>query len=221
MNRKELKALLQYAKRMGYMKFPFMDVKASYEKDFKLYKRPKTSVLTVETPKRNRMSFIQMEDLRNILRRKKEGIAEMLTGFDIQATIVIGGSLSLKFQMREFYDREFHDVDFIITPATKYDRETLFCVFSTLNKAGLGYFCDSYNTKKSSFILGQLRFAGIEHPVNLIVKEECEVLPFEHIRDFNNPWEVFAAKRKYIQEDRAKERLSRRYKDIIDLYKIS
>lgn len=215
MNRNYLNGLCFFAKKRGYQNLPVEEVLHLFKASLierKGYKRPKIKAERIKYPKLP-LTWVQMDWMLKSILTRKDAIAEMLKKFGISADICIGGSLSLKYQVPEMRDRNFHDVDLIISPASEDDRAKLKDFLHLMVKAGLATNCSHYYTLESaSYHMGTLHLCGKQCPVNILIdKNIC--LPFRCTDIFNAPSEVIQAKLEYNKGSRAK-----RSKDLIDLY---
>lgn len=215
MKTRNIKSIIAFAQSRGMMAMPVVEVIEAFN-NMKHYRRPTTKMHVVKYPKMAWSWCVMYTFLRN-LKQRKEGIAELLESLGINASIAIGGSLSLKYQLPQFYNREFHDVDMIIHPNTPEDRNKLRKALKALIHAGVCKSCSAYYDTSSSFMMGEIGFRGKKYPVNLIIGKTND-LPFE-LPDtlFNSVSEVFEAKKEYIKVYKDKERCVRA-KDLIDLY---
>lgn len=216
MDKAYLKALCEYAERKGFQRLSAETVIGLF-KNRKSYMAPAIKLKQVKYPKMP-MSWVAMDDMLKMLISRKEAIEKILKGLGVDIEeIVIGGSLSLKYQLPEFRDRAFGDVDFIISVSNENEIKKLRSVYSTLYQAGVGYFCNTYHEKNPSFMLGEFYWAGEKHPINLVLAD-MPIRPFRSTHVFNSPYEVFEAKRKYIKDSK-KRSVCIRWKDYIDIYK--
>lgn len=219
MNKNYLNGLCFFAKKRGYQNLSVIEVLEAYQahlSELKIYRVPRVKVTSVEYRKRP-LSWSQMNDILQKIICRKDAIAEMLKAFNIDADICIGGSLSLKYQMRAMRDRDFHDVDFIVTPASDTERGKLREFMHLMVKAGLASYSAAYYTDKcNSFVMGSMRLFGRECPINIIISKNI-CLPFRTNEVFNAPYEVVEAKKQYLR-DAGSRKYYTRAKDIIDLY---
>jgi hypothetical protein len=216
MKTKNIKTIIAFAQSRGMMAMSVVEVIKALN-NMKPYRRPITRVHVIKYPKMA-WSWCTMETFLRNLKQRKEGIAELLKSFGINASIEIGGSLSLKYQLPQFYDREFHDVDMVIHPRTLEDMDKLRAAIRTLIHVGVCKSCSAYYNTSNSFMMGEIGFRGNRYPVNILIGKIND-LPFEFPNSiFNSPYEVFEAKKAYIKASMAKEKC-KRAKDIIDLYK--
>lgn len=215
MNKNYLKGLCIFAKKRGYQNLSVMEVLEAYQahlSELKIYRAPRVKITPVEYRKRP-LSWSQMNDILQKIICRKDAITEMLKAFNIDTDICIGGSLSLKYQVPEMRDRDFHDVDLIISPASEDDRAKLKDFLHLMVKAGLATNCSHYYTRESvSYHMGTLHLCGKKCPVNILIGKDI-YLPFRCTDIFNAPSEVIQAKLEYNKGSRAK-----RPKDLIDLY---
>lgn len=216
MDKVYLKALCEYAERKGFQKLP-VEMVINYFRSRKRYTAPIARVTNVGYPKRP-MSWIEMDSLLKQIISRKNAIQQILESLGVSINeIVIGGSLSLKYQLPQFSDRSFHDIDLIITVRDEGQLPKLKDAFNTLIKAGLGFYCQKYYNENSSFMLGNLWAGCQNHPINLVISDRPP-MPFRKSSVFNDPSEVIAAKKEYIKQSK-KGNHRPRYKDFIDIYK--
>ena len=215
MKTKNIKTIIAFAQSRGMMAMPVIEVLRAFS-NMKHYRRPITRVHVVKYPKMA-WSWCVMDTFLRNLKQRKEGIAELLKSFGINASVAIGGSLSLKYQLPQFYNREFHDVDMIVHPNTPGDGTKLRKALKALIHAGVCKSCSAYYDTSNSFMMGEINFKGKKYPVNIIIGKTND-LPFE-LPDtlFNSVYEVFEAKKEYLKAYKNKDRCVRA-KDLIDLY---
>lgn len=214
MTRKDLESLIAFAKATNNMHSSVEEVLGVIN-NLKPYRSPRTKVIRVYYP-RKRLSFIQMETLKKELQNKRNGILSLFKAFGIKASVQVGGSLSLKFQS-SLWDRDFHDVDMIVTPVSITDRNKLRVAMNALVNAGLAKANSRYYVSEcSNYTMGTFLW-GKDLPVNILISDVF--YPFINERLFNHCCEVVAAKRQYIKDAR-KKGVVPRWKDLIDLYRL-
>lgn len=210
MTSKGLKDLFAFAKVKGLTSMS--EIVEEFMKT-KRYRRPKVEIY-LEMYKKREMSYAEMQEFINCVIKRKERIHKIFNDHGIECNIVIGGSLSLRYQCSAFSNRDFHDVDLIVYPSSEEAKKKLQSFLIGLMSIGL---CEStsemYIESSTSFMLGQLKFHCESFPVNIIIGETKYMLPFEIKKNFNSPYEVIEAKILYIQNAG-----SMRTKDIIDYY---
>lgn len=196
MNPKNLKDLFAFAKVKGLTSI--IEITEAFMKT-KRYRRPKVEI-NVEMYKKREMSYAEMQEFVDRVIKRKERIHKIFNDHGIECNIVIGGSLSLRYQCVAFSNRDFHDVDLIVYPSSKEAKKKLQSFLIGLMSVGL---CDStseaYIESSTSFMLGKLVFYGEEFPVNVIIGEVRHLLPFAVKENFNLACEVINAKFDYIR----------------------
>lgn len=214
MKTRNIKTIIAFAQSRGMMAMSVTEVIKAFG-NMKYYHRPRVRVQEYKCSK-CQLSWEQMNDLLNIILERKKGISKLLDKFEINASIVIGGSLSLKYTMKNFIGRDFHDVDLIINPSSEEDKTKLRKVLQLLIAAGTCK-CNAryYTVESCSFELGnEIEVLGKSLPVNIIIGEIGAYLPH---KVFNSPHKVFKAKEEYIKRSRAIGTLPRP-KDLLDIY---
>ena len=214
MERKDLNLLIEFAEATNNRHSSVEEVLRVIN-SLKAYRSPRTKVVRVNYP-RKRYSFIEMEILKSGLQKKRDAIVDLFKRFDIDASVQVGGSLSLKFQTT-LWDRDFHDIDMIVTPVTTTDRNKLRVAMHALVEAGLAKANSRYYvTECDNYVMGNFHWVK-DIPVNVIISKE--ICPFASMSLFNPVYEVVAAKCQYIK-DAHKKGVTPRWKDIIDLYRL-
>lgn len=107
--------------------------------------------------------------------------------------VVIGGSYALKYQLRNFWNREVSDYDFIVYPRDEADRVRILRMLATMKDLGLihGGYYGEYAYKfgwlmgKQVEVLVSDKFAGgivsmYESPQRIKEVKECWVLKFKN-----------------------------------------
>lgn len=210
MTPKNLKDLLAFAKVKGLTSV--IDVMNAFNKA-KMYRHPRVTIELVEYKKR-KMTHKHMDTLINRTINKKERIHKIFCEHGVNCNIVIGGSLSLKWQCQEFSDRDFHDIDLIVYPRSEGDRQRLQSFLIDLIAVGACHSTSEiYVEASTSFMFGELKFCGECFPINIIIGETRCLPPFGIIVNFNCASEVIEAKLNYI-----KNTGHARLKDYVDCY---
>lgn len=214
MERKDLNLLIEFAEATNNRHSSIEEVLRVIN-SLKPYRSPRAKTVRVYYP-RKKLSFIQMETLKEELQNKRNGIVALFKAFEIEASVQVGGSLSLKFQTN-LWDRDFHDIDMIVTPASMTDRNKLRVAMNALVDAGLAKANSRYYVSEcNNYTMGTFLW-GKDLPVNILISDVF--YPFRNERLFNHCCEVVAAKRQYIKDAR-KKGVAPRWKDLIDLYRL-
>lgn len=196
MNPKNLKDLFAFAKVKGLTSMS--EIVEEFMKT-KMYRRPRVEIY-LEMYRKREMSYEHMQKLVDRIIQRKDRLHKLFGEHGIECNIVIGGSISLRYQCKEFSNRDFHDIDLIVYPSSEEAKKKLQSFLIGLMSIGL---CSStsemYIESSTSFILGQLKFYGELFPVNIIIGETKYPLPFEIEKHFNSPQEVIDAKLNYIE----------------------
>lgn len=196
MNPKNLKDLFAFAKVKGLTSMS--EIVEEFMKN-KMYRRPRVEIY-LEMYRKREMSYEHMQKLVDRIIQRKERLHKIFNDHGIECNIVIGGSISLRYQCKEFSNRDFHDVDLIVYPSSEESKKKLQSFLIGLMSVGL---CNStsevYIESSTSFMLGKLVFYGEEFPVNIIIGEIRHLLPFTVKENFNLACEVIRAKLDYIR----------------------
>lgn len=209
MNGIHLPSLCKFAEARGLQKASVIEVLIALQ-SMKRYRCPRTKIESVKYPRQS-LSWMQMDDILKTVLRRKDAISSLFERAGIKADIVIGGSMSLKYQ--GLTDRAFSDIDFIVHAYNAQDKEALKKFMLLLTNAGAAKNCAAYYPmKSSSFMMGSIRLCGKDHPINILISNEYAG-PFSS-NVFNSPCEVVNAKMQYYKKG------CRRGKDLIDLYRI-
>jgi hypothetical protein len=215
MKTRNIKTIIAFAQSRGMMAMPVVEVINKLQ-SMKCYHRPRVKVEILHTPKLQ-LSWMTMEILLGKVKERMDAVSKLFESWNIHMSIVIGGSMALKYQMPQFMDRDLHDLDFIVTPYTEDDFKNLHKALQTMVAAGICQCSTHYYNNCHSFVLGSFWFKGKELPVNIILNTED--MPFAPVGTFNPPYAIFDAKRKYVKAAKAIGKRPRT-KDLIDLYKI-
>lgn len=199
MTPKDLKNLFAFAKVKGLTSMS--EIVEEFMKT-KRYRRPRVEIY-LEMYRKREMSYALMQKLVDRIIQRKDRLHKLFGEHGIECNIVIGGSISLRYQCKEFYNRDFHDIDLIVYPSSEEAKKKLQSFLIGLMSVGL---CNStsevYIESSTSFMLGQLKFYGESFPVNIIIGEIRHLLPFAIKENFNLACEVIQAKLDYIRNCR-------------------